>query len=374
MDVLYAVLLILIIFIIIIVFINYNESPIIDDNHIIDTGLGQVFIFDEIYRKISYTSSIKIKNHLYQLTDPNIKFENALRLWHNSENNFTPLQGYKPFVSVGSVSVLQALMFGLLKIHGSLLIIQKAPAVFVHKKCIKNVSAYGQIRYICQYDISNIKPNIDETMVEIVTSPNNPSFEWRESQSSANIIIVDRAYDSMPFVKESQNKEWINRSKKTIYSVFSMTKSLGHAGERVGFVWIPPKCELRTYMHKFVHNTVISPSVPGQLSIVNALGNLNKINKGLKMIRSILKQRHNELSKILTIKYFNKISIESIPGSAYFWFKIIDRDVRQLFMDKYKLSILSGTKFYSTSEYGRMNLMIRSVDFNMLLNRISSII
>lgn len=109
----------------------------------------------------------------------------------------------KPFfyTASGSKHLLVALAYAIVMTEPDkkFLFVEKAPFYSGHPSAVTGIFKYPNGRFQGFHDVSEIKPEPGEILVEFVTSPNNPDGMFRKPFTNAPIILADFVFASSAF-------------------------------------------------------------------------------------------------------------------------------------------------------------------------------
>ena len=189
--------------------------------------------------------------------------------------------------SNGSLQIIFALVYAIANSEPDkkFLFVEKIPFYSFHEHAI-NYRPYANARFQGFKDPSEIKPNSNETVVEFVTSPNNPDGEFRKPYTDAKIIIADFVFASPSFGSDGtgyikENLLWISKARtegKHVFAFNSVSKALGRPGSRLGYMWFPmsdpyAKSIFRNFF-SYEWKLTVGTSTPGvadSLNLISAL-------------------------------------------------------------------------------------------------------
>jgi aspartate/methionine/tyrosine aminotransferase len=202
-----------------------------------------------------------------------------------------------------------------------------------------------------------------------VTSPNNPDGALRIPITSAPIILWDAVY-AWPWYGFTLMK-LLSQMKKACTNrmcipIFSFSKTLGLAGERVGYALIPPSVQkaypglVSSYQY-YISTSTGGTCRPGEgVCRVIATG-----YKEFPLITERLEQRYDAVTVKLK-DMLPEIEILSPRGFPYLWIRYPGIHLHEKLLT---LGIrgLPGTSFNATTEYVRLSLLISSETLNQVL-------
>lgn len=314
----------------------------------IDIGMGQPHIWQELYDKYTLVQKLNV---LYPLENDE-KFDKNLIKLHKQIGNYIPSNTDKIVYGNGSSQVLMSIFYALGTIHDNLIVYQRSPRYILHNT---------QLELLNIRSTSNINDIKDtDYLVEIVTSPNNPDGYNRKLSIPSNLVILDAVYD-WPWYN-SEGNDWIYKYREkggTVIPLYSFSKTFGLAGQRLGYAFIDEKSELLPYIQNYIEqSTVTYGSVNKDICDEHLNPNLTLIS----IIYNIIHTRYKVLSDLL-IKH--GYIIHSKLGSSFLWVK--GKDI----FKNLNVKVLYGSEFGVTDEYARLNLSMRTSDYEQLLTILS---
>ncbi|KAF8390473.1 hypothetical protein HHK36_024999 [Tetracentron sinense] len=229
----------------------------------------------------------------------------------------------------------------------------------------------------------------DEPYIELVTSPNNPDGYMREAvvNRSGGMVIHDLAYywpQYTPITSPADHD----------LMLFTVSKSTGHAGTRIGWALVKDK-EVAKKMTKFIELNTIGVSKDSQLraaKILQAisdncqhLGNHDDGKSFFKHSHRLMTKRWEGLrdavrqSGLFSLPEFqprfcNYLDRVAEPHPAFAWLKC-EGDIEdcESFLRGHQIITRSGKHFGADSTYVRVSMLDRDETFNLFLERLSHI-
>lgn len=300
----------------------------------------------------------------------------------------------KPFfyTAVGSKQLIVALVYAiaLSEPDKKFLFVEQAPFYSGHPNAVTGIFQYPNAKFLAFHDPSEIKLEPGVTLVEFVTSPNNPDGKFRGPLTDAPIIIADFVFASSAFGSDDtgylqQNLEWIREKRaqgKHVFSFNSASKQFGKTGTRVGYTWYPL---YDSYAHKifnkffgFISSSTVAGGSSGLaefLDLVKALLALPDQGHMLREdARKSLQARH-ELVEHEFMRRYPGSSVISIPGSPTFFAKVSDarlaeKSAADVLRDDLSVVMNAGEAMGESNEFIRLNLSGYSEVLVEFLNRL----
>jgi aspartate/methionine/tyrosine aminotransferase len=301
----------------------------------------------------------------------------------------------KPFfyTASGSKHLIVALVYGIVtsEPHKKFVFVEQAPFYSGHPDAVSGLFNYPNARFLAFHDPSDIKLDPGETLVEFVTSPNNPDGKFRKPLTDAQTIIADFVFASSAFGRDgtgyvNQNIEWVKEARaqgKHVFSFNSASKQFGKTGTRCGYIWYPQHDEyaasIFTKFFRYISSSTVAAGTTGLaefLNLIKALLDLPDTGKALRHDgnRSMIK-RHELVEKELLKRYPGSI-VMSIPSSPTFFAKIKDKRIPnkpawEVIRDDWNVVVNNGNTMGETTEFVRMNLSGYSEGLIEFLNRLA---
>ncbi|MGQ3887948.1 aminotransferase class I/II-fold pyridoxal phosphate-dependent enzyme [Legionella sp. CNM-1927-20] len=324
--------------------------------------------------------------------------EQTLRAYHarlgNQELFLNPNETKPIFCpSNGSLQIIFGLVYAIAMSEPQkhFLFVEKIPFYSFHEHAI-SYRPYPNARFQGFNDPSEIKLNSGETLVEFVTSPNNPDGKFRKPYTQASIIIADFVFaspsygsDGTGYIKE--NLAWIAKARsegKHVFAFNSVSKALGKPGYRLGYTWFPMSdAYAASIFHNFfsyIWKLTVGTSTPGTaeaLNLISALLSLPDAGQSLRndAFKTIVK-RH-DIVKAELLKRYPGTEVTSIAGSPTLFarlhtpddIKMTGEDI--LFKDL-NVAVDNGNTMGATDNFVRINLCGYSGDLAEFLNRLAN--
>lgn len=323
--------------------------------------------------------------------------DQALQAYHARINNkglfINPQEQKNIFCpSNGSLQMIFALVYAITasEPQKNFLFVEKIPYYSFHEHAV-SYRPYPNARFQGFNDPKEIKPNPNETVVEFVTSPNNPDGTFRQPYTSAKIIIADFVFASPSYGSDGtgyiqKNLAWLAQARnegKHVFAFNSVSKALGKPGYRLGYMWFPmTDSYAASIFHNFfsyIWKLTVGGSTPGvaeALNLMSALSALPDAGQALRndAFKTIVK-RHKILKTELLKRYPGTV-VSSIEGSPTFFAKINDPETKQMPAEKllfntFNVAVDNGKTMGATEDFVRINLCGYSGDLAEFLNRLA---
>lgn len=207
--------------------------------------------------------------------------------------------------------------------------------------------------------------------IEILTDPNNPNGERRSPRvQDPSHVIRDMVYYWPMYTT-------LNESLSEPIMVFSSSKHEGLAGSRFGW-GLFRDAGLAHKVSAAVDTLVLGLSVDAELRVLSSLqAILSEVPSPSGLLpfhefsQQLLLQRFKQLAAVLTCA-----TLTNWPSSshgAYAWVKCAEgTDCRELFL-KVNLYTLSGQEFGATSQYARLDMLLPSIEFSVLVKKVEAL-
>lgn len=351
----------------------------------LDFGFGNTYIWQEWYneKEIKLESTISC---LYQLKQPGSShLEEKIRSFH-TYHGYTISSKTAIITGLGSTQVILGLIHALSILIKEVTFLEQVPTYLLHQSLVESLG--HKYLPLCSLSTaldkeatSGSKANKDVqgstsieadskkvSTIEFVTSPNNPDGSIRTPVTKAPIILWDAVY-AWPWYGYSLSKLLTSIKESTkgrlCIPIFSFSKSMGLAGQRVGYALIPSSVQKEYPLLLDHYRAYISTNTLGTCR--SGEGICKVISSGYKNFPEIgqrLEHRFNIVSKKL-YKIFQSLKILSPKGFPYMWLYLSGENLYKEFQNL-KVAVLPGEDFGTTNEYVRINLMASTSDINKL--------
>nr|KYP70242.1 Alliin lyase 1 [Cajanus cajan] len=224
--------------------------------------------------------------------------------------------------------------------------------------------------------------------IELVTSPNNPDGFRRRSMvnRSQGLLIHDLAYYWPQYTPISSPSDHD-------LTLFTVSKSTGHAGMRIGWALVKDK-EVAKKMTKFIELNTIGVSKDSQLRAAKVLKavsdsceqeNSKNEESFFKYSYKLMAQRWKQLREVVeagelfTLPQFSPafctfFGQEMDPQPAFMWLKC-EGDIEdcESFLRGHKVLTRSGKHFGASPKYVRISMLDTDETFIQLIDRLLAI-
>ncbi|KAH6809599.1 hypothetical protein C2S51_027382 [Perilla frutescens var. frutescens] len=222
----------------------------------------------------------------------------------------------------------------------------------------------------------------DGAYIELVTSPNNPDGTMREGVVSngkeGGMIVHDLAYywpQYTPITSPADHP----------LMLFTASKCTGHAGSRIGWAIVTDENVARK-MVKFIEINTIGVSKEAQLRAANIMETISlschkrkpchDLDNFFECTRRLMAERWNKLRRVL--KNSQLFHVPKFPARYCKFTRQVTEtypdgvDGEKLFME-HKIRIRSGRRFGTQPEFVRISMLSRDEEFDLFLERLSTI-
>ncbi|KAK3165277.1 hypothetical protein QOZ80_1AG0031190 [Eleusine coracana subsp. coracana] len=223
----------------------------------------------------------------------------------------------------------------------------------------------------------------NKTIIEFVTSPNNPDAVLHRPVLASSAAIVDHAYYWPHFTH-------IPAPADEDVMLFTMTKLSGHAGSRLGWALTrDEKVAKRAY--GYVQSNTMGASRDTQLRMLGVvkvmLANLHGDEDIFAFGHDVMRSRWRRLSAVVSRS--RRVSLQEIPpqfcnyfkrirepSSAYAWVKCEREEDEDCYEALLKANIItrSGVGYGASSRYTRVSLLKSDDDFDVLMERVTDLV
>ncbi|KAL3824875.1 hypothetical protein ACJIZ3_020904 [Penstemon smallii] len=363
-------------------------------NEVIDLDHGDPTMYEKYWQQmgekttvvipgwkfISYFSDVK---KLCWFLEPD--FENAVIRLHKLVGNAVT-EDRHIVVGTGSTQLFQAVLYAVSPPNASepMNVVSAAP-FYSSYPLITDFLKSGLYKWAG--DARKFKK--DKPYVELVTSPNNPDGLSREAVVNQNqgILIHDLAYYWPQYTPISSPANYD-------IMLFTVSKSTGHAGTRLGWALVKDK-EIAKKMTEFIVLSTIGVSKESQLraaKILQVLSDTHEYNGNFKesepffdysynLMARRWKQLRNAVSKskLFSLPEFShgKCAFSSrtfASQPAFAWLKC-EGEIEdcESFLRDHKIITRSGKHFGESSKYVRISVLPRDEIFDQFTERLCSI-
>lgn len=362
-------------------------------------------IFTELYNRygILTTPDLDIfENSLYleglQSSSIKSRMNSALLSYHESEGTLElyvdPRRDVKKDTSFvagcGSTQLYKGLVYAIATTFPGrkFLFVQKIPYFSGHQDAVEKVFPYSNTKYQGYKDPKEVVHDPTVTIIEFVTSPNNPNGEFREPETNPDIILGDFVFASSSFGMDgtgylSQNLKWLRKARndgKCILSYNSASKQFGHTGDRLGYMWFPMYNAFASAIFLQLNNfiaTTVGTNLYGTSHFLNLLPALEEYGVSIRKDANDSLQRRFLILKNALKKRYPGSKIVTVPGSPTLFVKIKDKRITagsktaaEVILADTNVEVVKGSLYGENDEYVRINIMSFSEDLATFANRL----
>lgn len=238
------------------------------------------------------------------------------------------------------------------------------------------VPYYGQYKAFADFNMFNNywdgaynQTSHADDVIEFVTHPNNPTGELREPHYSSSTNLV---YDMVYYWPS-----WTTVTDKADHDVmlFSLSKLTGHAGTRFGWALVKD-LEVAEAMREFINLMTIHVSIDGQHRAVRLLNAMvEQEGHFFTTMANIMASRYARILPLFEGQ--TRFSLESATSPDtwfYMWVKANDGSNMEDVLGDYFITGEGGSDFGASDDFARIQLTVRSVDFELFLQRFTKML
>ncbi|KAL8118380.1 L-tryptophan--pyruvate aminotransferase 1-like [Apium graveolens] len=374
---------------------NVTEDSSGGDDIVIDLDHGNPAMYEEYWKHrgdeitvvipgwqfISYFSDLK---NLCWFLEPELA-KQAIRL-HNLVGNAVT-QDRHIVVGTGSSQLYEAILYALTTADSpEPMSVVSATPYYSAYPLQTNYLKSGLHRWAG--DAQNFSTN--EPYIEVVTSPNNPDGSIRQAVANGDkgILVHDLAYYWPQYTP-------ITHQADEDIMLFTISKSTGHAGSRIGWALIKDP-EIAKKMTKFMEISTIGVSKESQIRAArilqavsddyDSISTVNDDDRFFDYSYSFMVKRWNELKAV--VDKSEKFSLPKLPPDtctfsgktfeplpAFAWLKCEEETVDDCasYLRSHKILTRAGKHFGASSKYVRISMLDTSYKFKILTERLSKL-
>ena len=287
----------------------------------------------------------------------------AILNMHNFAGNVKNPENYWIVYAQGGTQLINALIYALATING------KTTPVFAQTPFYNQYQNFAEYNSNTYWNASYYQTDVADEIIEFVTAPNNPTGEMRTAYYSTSKYLV---YDMVYYWPT-----WTNISFQADYDtmIFSLSKLTGHAGSRFGWALVKDPqvaSEMRSFINLINIHTSLD-TVHRAATILNAM--VSSDGEFFDVISNTMAERYARILPLFENQStFTIDSVTSPPTWFYMWIKCEQSsDCVQVFADA-NMKVEDGQLFGSTSQYIRIQLTMRSADFEIFYKRLESLL
>ncbi|KAK4762443.1 hypothetical protein SAY86_008211 [Trapa natans] len=357
---------------------------------------GDPMIFEEYWERMGDKCDLRIGGGdlMSYLSNPGgvcwfllPQLEESIRRIHSLVGN-AATQGRYIVVGTGSSQLVQTVLYALSSDSPHPLSVVCAPPYY---------SCYPELAGILKSELYKWEGdahtfNKDGPFLELVTSPNNPDGSIRGPvvrPRAGGHVMYDLAYYWPQFTP-------ITHQADHDIMIFTFSKSVGHAGSRIGWAIVKNK-EIAIKMVKLIEVLSIGVSKEAQLRATKILGAIcdgyegslamPESDKFFDYFRRIMAERWNKLrevvkkNQVFSLPEYQQeqcLFSEGLAGThpGFAWLKCEkgeSKDDAEGFLKGYGIQARGGHKFGVDGSFVRVSMMSRENTFKAFLERLSAI-
>lgn len=323
------------------------------NDEIINMGWGHPSYMQDYWRGAAAGTFIGFDSGVqYQLDAGNPDLIEIIRDLHKNEGNAV-VEGSHIVIGNGATQIIRAVVS----------LYDNACAAVPHYSRFRDfvINEQNFIGFMVDEDV---RTNAKGSLLEIITTPNNPDGRISVATQNSDSGLYDLCYN------------WPQYGNVTLMDeaqmVFSLSKATGHAGSRIGWGIFRDK-GTADYVQAFIERETCGVSSDSQL-------------KAIAIIR-------DQLSKPKTRRcfYFGRYELKyrwaklKQAAAKHDWFSIDNRlgmfaliyvangNAAKLFKDKLDVVGVNGSNFGLSNDYLRLNLGCSTEDFDEFIKRLENV-
>ncbi|GMH21505.1 hypothetical protein Nepgr_023347 [Nepenthes gracilis] len=369
--------------------------PVADDGRVINLDHGDPTMYEKLWRQAGDKTTVVISGWQYvsYFSDPNKicwflepTLEKEIIRLHEIVGNAVTEDRYV-IVGTGSTQLFQAALYALSPPEETepISVVSATPYYSFHRQVIDHLKS-GLYKWAGDTDSFNKSG----PYIELVTSPNNPDGFMRQAKvnRSGGILLHDFAYYWPQYTP-------ITSAADHDLMLFTISKSSGHAGIRIGWALVKDK-EVAKKMTKFVELSSIGVSKDSQLraaKILQAMSDSTEQVSGSEVASDnffevsfgLMAERWRQMRE--AVKKSRLFSLPELPSAlcnylkrtfetqpAFAWLRC-EGEIEdcEAFLRGHKILTRSGKHFGMSPKYVRISMLDRDENFRLFLKRLSAI-
>ncbi|GMH31453.1 hypothetical protein Nepgr_033296 [Nepenthes gracilis] len=369
-----------------------DSPPITDDGRIINLDHGDPTMYEKFWKQTGDRTTVVISGwqSISYFSDPsNVcwflegALEREIIRLHEIVGNAVTDDRYI-IVGTGSTQLFQAALYALSLPEGAepVSVVSALPYYSFYLNVIDYMKS-GLYKWAGDAESFNK----EEPYIELITSPNNPDGFMRQPKvnRSMGMLIHDFAYYWPQYAP-------ITRAADHDLMLFTISKSSGHAGVRIGWALVKDK-EVAKKMTKFIELSSIGVSKDSQLraaKILQAISDSTELAGDSEISKNFFEFSYNIMAdrwKQLreAVKQSELFSLPEFPSAyckfsnrsfrtqpAFAWLRCRGgiEDCND-FLQNHKILTRGGRHFGVSPEYVRVSMLAGDDNFHLFLNRLS---
>lgn len=352
-----------------------------------DVDSGDPVFLEPYWKKHASISAVVISGwHRMSYNTDNavtsIELEKHIRLLHSHVGNAITDDKFIVF-GVGSTQLINALVHALSSETSSpASVVASVPYYGSYKS---QTLMFDSKRYDWEgdaWDLRNTVPT--NSVIEFVTSPNNPDGQLNKPVLNGSLVIYDHAY-YWPHYTSIQDPADGDAM------LFTISKLSGHAGSRFGWALIRNTSVYEKVLEYVDYNSMGTSHESNlrMLTIIKAMLTQKREEEDniFRFAKKIMSERWKRLNDIVSsTKRFSLQSLSPLsctyfnatmdPSPAYGWLKCEMEEDEDCYAVLKEGGIISraGSRFGASERYTRLSLLKTDDDFQMLLWRLSNLV
>uniref|UniRef100_A0A0D9UX91 Alliinase C-terminal domain-containing protein n=1 Tax=Leersia perrieri TaxID=77586 RepID=A0A0D9UX91_9ORYZ len=381
-------------------------KPAVTPDSVINLDHGDPTMFEAFWRETGDAAEVVIPGwqtmsyfsdvtNVCWFLEPDL--DRQVRRLHRIVGNAAADDGYHVLVGTGSTQLFMAALYALSDAAGDgdgdgepVAVVSTAP-YYSSYPAVTDFLRSGLFRWAGDADTFK-----GDTYIELVCSPNNPDGTIRESvldsKTGNGKTIHDLAYywpQYTPITKRADHD----------IMLFTVSKSTGHAGTRIGWALVKDR-EIARRMTKFVELNTIGVSKDSQLRAAKVLAAVSdgyerrpemtssspttsrlfdfgrqKMVERWSMLRAAVAASGIFSLPEETSGFCNFTKETAATNPAFAWLRCDREDVDDCasFLRSHKILTRSGEQFGADPRYVRVSMLDRDDAFEIFVNRLSSL-
>ncbi|PAN32467.1 hypothetical protein PAHAL_5G488800 [Panicum hallii] len=367
-------------------------KPAVTPESVINLDHGDPTMFEEFWRGTGAAAEIVIPGwqtmsyfsdvgNVCWFLEPGLDHE--VRRLHRLVGN-AAVDGYHVLVGTGSTQLFMAALYALSPPAGAPMSVVSTAPYYSSYPAVTDFLQSGLFRWAG--DASSFE---GDTYIELVCSPNNPDGTIREAvlSSESGVAVHDLAYNWPQYTP-------ITRRADHDIMLFTVSKSTGHAGTRIGWALVKDR-DVAKKMTKFIELNTIGVSKDSQLraaKVLRAVSDAYELpgageeHRLFDYGRRKMAERWSMLREAAaasgifslpdeTSGYCNFTKDMASTNPAFAWLRCDREDVEDCasFLRGHKILTRSGSQFGADPRYVRVSMLDRDDAYDIFVKRLASL-